>query len=1063
MRVLTILAAFLIAAGTAAAQDRPNTILVLDGSGSMWGQIDGVAKITIAQEVVGNLLDTLPTDQRLGLTVYGHRERGNCTDIETIVPAGEGTRDAIRAAVNGIQPLGKTPMTDSVIAAAESLRYTEDSATVILISDGVETCNPDPCAAARLMEETGIDFTPHVIGFDVAGDAEALLQMQCIADETGGQFIPAANASELTAALTTVVDEPVLQDVTLRAVTGDESGPTVEDQILWSVSGPQGAVIVDEAGNPKDLSLGDGSYNIVAYRIVDEREMTATVTVASAETTATVIFPEPTPQVTIDAPDTVPAGSIVMVGWTGPDAERDNVQIGMPGDTSYSDYTYTRDGSPLPVQIPFEAGTYELRYKLNDREVIATKQITVTPFEVGLEAPDSVSVGSTFDVSWTGPDAARDNVQIGPVGETGYSNYAYTNDGNPVSITAPGTPGPFELRYKFMDSTIVFTQPIEITAAEVTLDFPPTVSVGSTFEVTWTGPDTARDNVQIGPVGETGYSSYAYTDRGNPATLTAPSQPGDYELRYKILDRDIIHREPITVAEVDSTLVAPDTAPIGATIQVGWDGPDNDRDYISVGKPGENYVHYTYTREGNPLNLVLPVEPGAYEIRYQLREGGSIITSAPIEVTDLKGNLTAPETAAAGSMVSVGWDGPDYDSDYISVGLPDDRYTNYTYTRAGNPVELQMPTEPGTYQLRYQMRQDGKILATRDITLTETQASLVTPPTAAAGETITVGWDGPGYDRDYISVAQEDDGRSINYTRISDGNPVDLLIPSQPGDYVITYRLNQGDEVIASNPITLTDVKADLVVPGTATAGEMLSIAWEGPGYPRDYIAVSTEPDGRTINYDRVSANEPALIAMPPEPGDYYIVYRTNQDDRVLFSQAITVTDVAASVTAPATARIAEPIELTWEGPDFRRDYIAVSAEPDGRTIAYARTSSGNPVTVTMPSEPGSYFIVYRMGQGDRVLFSQQVEVANVKGQLVAPSEVAVGDDLPVGWDGPDFPRDRIALADPATGRTVTFARPGSGNPVMLRTEVDPGEYDLQYQLGNDHVIIARQAVRITE
>jgi len=252
-------------------------------------------------------------------------------------------------------------------------------------------------------------------------------------------------------------------------------------------------------------------------------------------------------------------------------------------------------------------------------------------------------------------------------------------------------------------------------------------------------------------------------------------------------------------------------------------------------------------------------------------------------------------------------------------------------------------------------------------------------------------------------------------------------------------------------------------VPGTATAGEMLSIAWEGPGYPRDYIAVSTEPDGRTINYDRVSANEPALIAMPPEPGDYYIVYRTNQDDRVLFSQAITVTDIAASVTAPATARIAEPIELTWEGPDFRRDYIAVSAEPDGRTIAYARTSSGNPVTVTMPSEPGSYFIVYRMGQGDRVLFSQQVEVANVKGQLVAPSEVAVGDDLPVGWDGPDFPRDRIALADPATGRTVTFARPGSGNPVMLRTEVDPGEYDLQYQLGNDHVIIARQAVRITE
>jgi len=101
------------------AQDRPNTILVMDGSGSMWGQIDGIAKITIAQDVVSELLDSLPGEERLGLTVYGHRERGSCTDIETVVPPAEGTRDAIAAAVNGIKPLGKTPMTDAVIAAAE--------------------------------------------------------------------------------------------------------------------------------------------------------------------------------------------------------------------------------------------------------------------------------------------------------------------------------------------------------------------------------------------------------------------------------------------------------------------------------------------------------------------------------------------------------------------------------------------------------------------------------------------------------------------------------------------------------------------------------------------------------------------------------------------------------------------------------------------------------------------------------------------------------------------------------------------------------------------------------
>lgn len=1060
MRVLPALAALMIFAGASAAQDRPNTILVLDGSGSMWGQIDGTAKITIAQDVVGDLLDTLPADQRLGLTVYGHRERGNCTDIETIVPAGEGTRDAIRAAVNGIQPLGKTPMTDSVIAAAESLRYTEDSATVILISDGVETCNPDPCAAARLMEETGIDFTAHVIGFDVAGDAEALLQMQCIADETGGQFIPAANAGELTAALTSVVEEPVFHDATLRAVIGDENGPEVEDPVLWSVTGPEGAIITDEAGNPKTLALRDDRYDVSAYRLIDEMEVTAALSVDGADTSVTVVFPEALPQASLSAPDSVPGGSTFMVEWVGPDDDSDNVQIGTPGEGYYG-YIYTREGNPLEFQAPFQLGDYELRYVLNDRETIATRPITVTEAEVGLDFPAEVPMGTAFDVSWVGPDAARDNIQIGPQ-DGGYSHYIYTETGNPVTLFAPGTPGTYEVRYRFRDNETILAQPITVVPMDITLDFPAEVAMGASFDVTWGGPDSPRDNIQVGPV-DGGYNDYAYTNAGQTVTLTAPAEPGEFEVRYRLQDRETIFTKPIMVIEEQSQIVAPATAPIGATIEVGWDGPDNDRDYISVGMPGENYVHYTYTREGNPLDLVLPVEPGTYEIRYQLREGGAIIASEPIEVTDLKGSLTAPDTATAGSTVSVGWDGPDYDRDYISVGLPGESYTGYTYTREGNPLDLLMPTEPGTYQLRYQMRQDGKILATREITLTETQAGLVTPPTAAAGDTITVGWDGPGYDRDYISVSDEDGGRTINYTRVRDGNPLELLMPSQPGDYVIMYRLNQGDEVIASNPITLTDVKAELEVPETATAGEILSIPWEGPGYPRDYISVSAEPDGRTINYDRVSANEPAEIAMPPEPGEYYILYRTNQDDRVLFSQAITVTDVTASVTAPETARIGEPVDVTWEGPDFRRDYIAVSAEPDGRTISYARTSSDNPVTITMPSEPGSYFIVYRMGQGDRVLFSQPIEVTNVKGQIIAPPEVAVGEDLPVGWDGPDFPRDRIVLADPETGGTVTYARPSSGNPVMLRTQVDPGDYELQYQLGNDHVIIARQAVTITE
>ena len=126
--------------GFAAAEGQ--SILVLDASGSMWGQIDGVTKIEIAQGVVGDLLDTLPEGQALGLTAYGHRTKGDCADIETLVMPGASSRAAIGQAVNALKPRGKTPMTDAVVQAAEALKYTEEKATVILVSDGIETCNP---------------------------------------------------------------------------------------------------------------------------------------------------------------------------------------------------------------------------------------------------------------------------------------------------------------------------------------------------------------------------------------------------------------------------------------------------------------------------------------------------------------------------------------------------------------------------------------------------------------------------------------------------------------------------------------------------------------------------------------------------------------------------------------------------------------------------------------------------------------------------------------------------------------------------------------------------------
>ncbi len=150
----------------AAAADR--AIIVLDASGSMWGQIDGTPKLEIARQTLRSVLQTLPADLELGLMAYGHREKGNCEDIELIVPPAAGTGAAIVAAADGMKFLGKTPLTAAVRQAAEALRYTEDKATVVLITDGLETCNADPCAVGNELEQSGVDFTAHVVGFGLS-------------------------------------------------------------------------------------------------------------------------------------------------------------------------------------------------------------------------------------------------------------------------------------------------------------------------------------------------------------------------------------------------------------------------------------------------------------------------------------------------------------------------------------------------------------------------------------------------------------------------------------------------------------------------------------------------------------------------------------------------------------------------------------------------------------------------------------------------------------------------------------------------------------------------------
>ncbi|MFH1965332.1 MAG: VWA domain-containing protein [Acidobacteriota bacterium] len=280
LRIFLAMVLFLLCeTGMATGEPKPReagrAILVLDASGSMWGRVSGRTKVEIARESIERLMETWNPDIELGLVAYGHRRKGDCKDIELVLPVARNKREDVIKAVHRLNARGKTPLSDSVRQAAEILSYTSERATVILISDGLETCGMDPCALAEKLEQEGIAFTAHVIGFDLK--KEELPALKCIAEGTGGMFIEAVDAASLTEALTSVEEAvaaappaPRVPPATqLAAVLKKGMEPLEGQEINWTVTSPE----KDAGGTYKTIGLyrhtrprirlGTGRYRVV--------------------------------------------------------------------------------------------------------------------------------------------------------------------------------------------------------------------------------------------------------------------------------------------------------------------------------------------------------------------------------------------------------------------------------------------------------------------------------------------------------------------------------------------------------------------------------------------------------------------------------------------------------------------------------------------------------------------------------------------------------------------------------------------------------------------------------
>jgi len=181
-----------------------NVEIIMDASNSMTGLIGKETKMTVARRVLSQIVNGLPETMNVGFRVYGHRYPTDayqqaCQDTELLLPIGPVQKAKLVEMVNKIQTKGRTPLVLSVLQAIKDFEKMPNG-SVILVTDGIESCNGDIKSIAPAIKKSGLDMKVHIVGFDIK-EKESREQLEAIAKSTEGMYLDAKDAKGLLSAL----------------------------------------------------------------------------------------------------------------------------------------------------------------------------------------------------------------------------------------------------------------------------------------------------------------------------------------------------------------------------------------------------------------------------------------------------------------------------------------------------------------------------------------------------------------------------------------------------------------------------------------------------------------------------------------------------------------------------------------------------------------------------------------------------------------------------------------------------------------------------------------------
>jgi len=211
------------------AKPKPLTriLFVFDASQSMYGRWQSDTKFNIASHLFLNILDSLKNIRNLqvALRVFGHQKQfppQDCSDTKLEVPFAPDNFTRIKHVLKTIVPKGTTPIAGSLQQAENDFSPCDNCRNIIiLITDGMEECNGDPCLVSHDLQKRGIILKPFIIGIG-KNFAESF---DCV-----GTYFDATSEKEFTLALNIVISR-ALNATTAQVNLLDQYGKPTETNV----------------------------------------------------------------------------------------------------------------------------------------------------------------------------------------------------------------------------------------------------------------------------------------------------------------------------------------------------------------------------------------------------------------------------------------------------------------------------------------------------------------------------------------------------------------------------------------------------------------------------------------------------------------------------------------------------------------------------------------------------------------------------------------------------------------------------------------------------------------